>query len=59
MFPHFKVASTDLFGGDGSEFTDMHFMALFSTNPLATPVLLLHGWPGSFLEFIPLLTLLR
>ena len=59
MFPHFKVASTDLFGGDGSEFTDMHFMALFSTNPSATPVLLLHGWPGSFLEFIPLLTLLR
>ncbi|KAK3339739.1 Alpha/Beta hydrolase protein [Lasiosphaeria hispida] len=38
---------------------NIHFVVLFSRHPLATPLVLLHGWPGSFLEFLPLLALLR
>ena len=34
-------------------------MALFSTNPKAIPIAFFHGWPGSFLEFLPLLDKLR
>lgn len=30
---------------------DIHFMALFSNKPDAIPIALLHGWPGSFMEF--------
>ncbi|KAH7364659.1 epoxide hydrolase [Rhexocercosporidium sp. MPI-PUGE-AT-0058] len=37
----------------------IHFVALFSTNPSAIPLTLFHGWPGSFLEFLPILTLLK
>ena len=36
----------------------VHFAALFSTNPAAVPVMMLHGWPGSFLEFLPILRIL-
>ena len=38
---------------------DIHFVALFSQKPDAIPVILLHGWPGSFLEFLPVLDLFR
>ncbi|OJJ69918.1 hypothetical protein ASPBRDRAFT_678370 [Aspergillus brasiliensis CBS 101740] len=37
----------------------IHFVALFSAKKDAIPILLLHGWPGSFLEFLPVLTSLR
>jgi len=37
----------------------VHFVALFSTNPSAIPVGLFHGWPGNFLEFLPILKLLK
>ncbi|KAG4439655.1 hypothetical protein IFR05_004852 [Cadophora sp. M221] len=37
----------------------IHFVALFSTNPSAIPLALFHGWPGSFLEFLPILALLK
>jgi pimeloyl-ACP methyl ester carboxylesterase len=30
----------------------LHFMHVLSPRPDATPLLLLHGWPGSFLEFL-------
>jgi pimeloyl-ACP methyl ester carboxylesterase len=30
---------------------DVHFVHVRSTSPQATPVILTHGWPGSFLEF--------
>lgn len=30
---------------------DIHFAALFSKKKDAVPLLVLHGWPGSFLEF--------
>ncbi|UPK97554.1 hypothetical protein LCI18_008489 [Fusarium solani-melongenae] len=39
--------------------TTFHFAALFSTKEDAIPLLLLHGWPGSFLEFLLILDLLR
>lgn len=38
---------------------DVHFMALFSQNPEAVPVVLLHGWPGSFMEFIDLFDVVK
>jgi microsomal epoxide hydrolase len=37
----------------------VHFAALFSSNPSAIPIALFHGWPGSFLEFLPIMDLLR
>ena len=30
----------------------IHFLHLRSAEPAATPLLLLHGWPGSFAEFL-------
>ncbi|KAH7401259.1 epoxide hydrolase-like protein [Pyrenochaeta sp. MPI-SDFR-AT-0127] len=54
-FPNFKAKITD---DDGGVF-GVHFVALFSSNPDAIPVAWFHGWPGSFLEFLPLLNILR
>jgi microsomal epoxide hydrolase len=34
-------------------------VALFSQKKDAVPLALFHGWPGSFLEFLPILSLLR
>jgi len=34
---------------------NLHFIALLSGKKDAIPVVLLHGWPGSFLEFVDLL----
>ncbi|KAJ7645429.1 Alpha/Beta hydrolase protein [Mycena polygramma] len=53
-FPQFKIPVADT---DGTSF-DIHFLALFSEKPDAIPILMLHGWPGSFLEFLPILTML-
>ncbi|TQN69289.1 putative epoxide hydrolase [Colletotrichum shisoi] len=39
--------------------TDIHLVALFSANKDALPLLSLHRWSGSFLNFLPLLALLR
>jgi microsomal epoxide hydrolase len=47
-FPHFMATIQD---NDGSKF-DMHFMAMFSEKKDAVPIVMLHGWPGSFLEFL-------
>jgi microsomal epoxide hydrolase len=49
--PNFKVPVQD----DDGETYSVHFAALFSARKDATPLILLHGWPGSFLEFLPLL----
>ncbi|GAA5899466.1 epoxide hydrolase family protein [Sporobolomyces salmoneus] len=49
-FNHFKVGIEDI---------DLHFLHHRSTREDAVPIILCHGWPGSFLEFlhtIPLLT---
>ncbi|KNG82317.1 epoxide hydrolase [Aspergillus nomiae NRRL 13137] len=39
--------------------SNVHFMALFSQQPDAIPIVFLHGWPGSFLDFTELLDLVR
>ncbi|KAK0650659.1 putative epoxide hydrolase [Lasiodiplodia hormozganensis] len=54
-FPHFTLPVKD---DDGRTYT-IHFVALFSTNPSAIPIAFFHGWPGSFLEFLPMLELLK
>ncbi|KAF8155227.1 putative hydrolases or acyltransferase [Mycena galopus ATCC 62051] len=44
---------------EGKEYIhDIHFMALFSKKKDAVPLIMLHGWPGSFVEFIPILGIL-
>ncbi|KZL73892.1 epoxide hydrolase [Colletotrichum tofieldiae] len=37
---------------------DVHFVALISQHKDAVPVVLLHGFPGSFIEYLPILDLL-
>ncbi|KAJ5538459.1 hypothetical protein N7494_007938 [Penicillium frequentans] len=37
----------------------IHFVGLFSEKKDAIPILLCHGWPGSFLEFLPMLELFQ
>ena len=38
---------------------DMHFAHHRSEDPHAVPLLLIHGWPGSFVEFMDILPLLN
>ena len=54
-FPNFTVP---IKAKDGETYT-IHFTALFSEKPDAVPVCLLHGWPGSFLEFLSFLNVAR
>lgn len=54
-FPNFKIPIND---GD-DEPLSIHFTALFSRKKDATPIIFMHGWPGCFLEFLPMLELLR
>ncbi|TFB06626.1 Putative epoxide hydrolase [Trichoderma ghanense] len=59
-FPNFKTAIPVPVNGSPSSTTiNIHFAALFSSKPHAVPIVLLHGWPGSFFEFLPMLALLR
>ncbi|RMI33349.1 epoxide hydrolase family protein [Nocardia stercoris] len=37
---------------------DIHFLHVRSSRPDATPVILTHGWPGSILEYLDIVTLL-
>lgn len=37
----------------------VHFIGLFSQKPDAAPVIFMHGWPGSFIEFLPMLERVR
>ncbi|KAL9616566.1 MAG: hypothetical protein Q9160_008569 [Pyrenula sp. 1 TL-2023] len=56
-FPNFMAKIRD---GEGEENAfDVHFVALFSEREDAVPVVMTHGWPGSFLEFLPLLSNLK
>ncbi|TFK31278.1 Alpha/Beta hydrolase protein [Crucibulum laeve] len=54
-FPHFKAPIDD---DDGNQYS-VHFVGLFSQKTDAIPLMLLHGWPGSFLEFLPIMDHLR
>ncbi|KII87369.1 hypothetical protein PLICRDRAFT_252879 [Plicaturopsis crispa FD-325 SS-3] len=53
-FPHYTAPLVD---DDGKEYT-IHFVGVFSERADAVPLVFLHGWPGSFLEFLPALSLL-
>lgn len=48
--PHFRLKIEDL---------NVHFVHIKSPNPEAIPLILTHGWPGSFLEELKLIPLLR
>lgn len=54
-FPNYTASIKD---DDGATFT-VHFAALFSERADAVPLVLLHGWPGSFLEFLGMLAILK
>ncbi|KAK0631137.1 Alpha/Beta hydrolase protein [Bombardia bombarda] len=54
-FPNFKINVTT--PSDNQAF-NLHFAALFSKKKDAVPIILMHGWPGSWLEFVPLLDLI-
>lgn len=54
-FPQYTVQIKDDEGRD----YDVHFMALFSEKADAIPIGFYHGWPGSFMEFLDLFTLLK
>lgn len=53
-FSNFKILVQDEAGD-----IDLHFVGMFSQIDDAVPIVLIHGWPGSFLEFMPLLDLVR
>ncbi|KAL3495085.1 Alpha/Beta hydrolase protein [Aspergillus germanicus] len=53
-FPNFKIPITDSEAGT----VDIHFAALFSKKVDAMPIIFLHGYPGSFMEFLPMLEIL-
>ena len=54
-FPNFRAPIDDEQLGR----INIHLVALFSRRRDAVPIVLLHGWPGSFLEFLPMLDLFR
>jgi hypothetical protein len=54
-FPQFTINVTA--PSDGQVF-DLHFAGLFSSKPGAIPIILSHGWPSSWLDFIPIFELL-
>ena len=54
-YPHYTTTIED----DKSSSFTIHFVALFSKSPSAVPVLMCHGWPGSFLEFLPIISILQ
>jgi microsomal epoxide hydrolase len=41
------------------ESVDLHFVALFSEKKDAIPIMFMHGWPGSFIEFLPMIELIK
>jgi microsomal epoxide hydrolase len=49
-FSNFKMQVEDV---------DLHFVALFSEKKDAIPIVFMHGWPGSFIEFLPMCALIR
>lgn len=49
-FPNYKMQIEDI---------SLHFIALFSENKDAIPIMFMHGWPGSFIEFLPMLSLIQ
>ncbi|KIW12242.1 hypothetical protein PV08_09518 [Exophiala spinifera] len=54
-FPNFIAQIPD----DDGSVHQIHFAGLFSQKAGATPLMFLHGWPGNFMEFLGILSLLR
>ncbi|KAK0620503.1 Alpha/Beta hydrolase protein [Immersiella caudata] len=54
-FPQFTINVTA--PSDGQIF-NLHFAAMFSQREDAVPIILSHGWPSSWLDFIPMFELL-
>lgn len=54
-YPNYTMEITD----DDKVTIDIHFLALFSKKSDAIPIAFYHGWPGSFLEFLGLVDLLK
>ncbi|KAI8274966.1 putative epoxide hydrolase [Colletotrichum sp. SAR11_57] len=54
-FPNIKAKVVD---DDGATYS-IHFIGLFSQKKDAIPLMCIHGWPGSFLEFIGFLSALK
>ncbi|KAF5485431.1 putative epoxide hydrolase [Colletotrichum aenigma] len=54
--PNFKILVPD---ETDKENIDLHFVGLFSEREDAYPIVLIHGWPGSFLEFMPVLEIVQ
>ncbi|KAF2225936.1 Alpha/Beta hydrolase protein [Elsinoe ampelina] len=54
-FPNYQTEITD----NGGSKWNIHFIALFSNKENAIPIGLYHGWPGSFLEFLDLLDIIK
>lgn len=53
-FPNFKIAIKDHETGQNN----IHFAAMFSARKDAIPIIFLHGFPASFVEFLPMMELL-
>ncbi|WVW79125.1 hypothetical protein I302_101090 [Kwoniella bestiolae CBS 10118] len=49
---------TTVTNSDGLEYK-IHFAALFSKRKDAIPIILSHGWPGAFIEFLGLMEVVR
>ncbi|KAK4498908.1 hypothetical protein PRZ48_009418 [Zasmidium cellare] len=56
-YPNFTARVKDF--NEAGHALDIHFIALFSQKKDATPLLMLHGWPGSVLEFTQILDILK
>ncbi|KAJ0343736.1 hypothetical protein COL154_008601 [Colletotrichum chrysophilum] len=54
-FPNIKAKVVD---DDGATYS-IHFIGVFSQRKDAIPLMCIHGWPGSFLEFIGFLSALK
>lgn len=54
-FPNYTLPVKD---DEGNDYT-IHFVALFSEKEDAIPIAFYHGWPGSFLEFLPMLEVIK
>ncbi|KAK2776195.1 putative epoxide hydrolase [Colletotrichum kahawae] len=54
-YANFKAKIID---DDGASYS-IHFIGLFSKKKDAIPLMCIHGWPGSFLEFIGILSALK
>ncbi|OCF44445.1 hypothetical protein I317_01705 [Kwoniella heveanensis CBS 569] len=50
--------TTKIQNKDGLEYT-VHFAALFSNKKDAIPIILTHGWPGCFIEFLGIMERVR